>query len=207
MRRAVSLRAVALTCCLAGSFAAADVAIGVQQATSRVALCAPDRYQDPVPVLFARTKIRKGTLGSSILRNRTYASFKIRCGERSVGAVSDPSFLQGRVVVFPIQPGQQLTRGDFSGGPAWPGVVQVAITTPVAPGQYASLTVEVTPRDRCTIAVYHASLPTPKGLDPQTGASITWRWRLDRRTQWERSPILVRCGRAGTLATQVSTSH
>ncbi len=40
---------------------------------------------------------------------------------------------------------------------------------------------------------------TAKGLGPKTGGKITWRWRVGASTHPGRWPVIVRCGKSGTL--------
>jgi micrococcal nuclease len=71
-------------------------------------------------------------------------------------------------------------------------------------GSYASLTVNVTSRSRCTIQViYDTVVSQAKGLGPKTGGRITWRWRVGTSTHPGSWPIIVKCGKAGTLRTKI----
>ena len=80
------------------------------------------------------------------------------------------------------------------------GAVHKVSLTPVHAGEYASLTVNVSPRARCTIEVlYDTVVSKAKGLGPKTGGRITWRWRVGTSTHAGRWPIIVRCGQSGTL--------
>ena len=88
----------------------------------------------------------------------------------------------------------------------WPvipvaGVVQkVSLTSPVRAGENASLTVRVSPRARCAIGVtYGVVVSKAKGLGPKNGGKITWRWRVGTSTRPGRWPVIVRCGKSGTL--------
>jgi hypothetical protein len=83
-------------------------------------------------------------------------------------------------------------------------VKRVSLTTPVVAGSYASLTVKVTPRARCTIQViYDTVVSEAKGLGPKTGGTITWRWRVGTSTHAGRWPIIVDCGKSGKLRTRI----
>jgi hypothetical protein len=88
----------------------------------------------------------------------------------------------------------------------WPvnpvaGVVRkVSLTSPTRAGEDVSLTVIVSPRARCTIEViYDRVVSRAKGLGPKSGGKITWRWRVGVGTRPGRWPVIVRCGKSGTL--------
>ena len=84
-----------------------------------------------------------------------------------------------------------------SGGAA---VRKVSFTSVVSPNDYASLTVNVAPRARCTIAVVYASgVSKARGLGAKTGGRITWRWKVGSSTTAERWPVRVVCGKSGKL--------
>ena len=84
--------------------------------------------------------------------------------------------------------------------PAAATVRKVSLTTPVRAGADASLTVNVSPRARCTIEViYDTVVSKAKGLGPKTGGRITWRWRVGTSTHPGRWPVIVRCETSGTL--------
>ena len=92
----------------------------------------------------------------------------------------------------------------------WPvnpvaGVVRkVSLTSPVRAGEDASLTVNVSPRARCTIEViYDTIVSKAKGLGPKSGGKITWRWRVGTSTHPGRWPVIVRCGKSGTLKLRI----
>lgn len=83
-------------------------------------------------------------------------------------------------------------------------VRKVSLTTPVRAGEDAALTVTVSPRARCTIEViYDTVVSKAKGLGPRTGGKITWRWRVGTSTHPGSWPIIVRCGKSGTLRTKI----
>jgi hypothetical protein len=83
-------------------------------------------------------------------------------------------------------------------------VRKVSLTTPVRAGEDASLTVNVTPRARCSIEViYDTVVSKAKGLGRKTGGRITWRWRVGTSTHAGRWPIIVRCGKSGTLRLRI----
>jgi hypothetical protein len=82
------------------------------------------------------------------------------------------------------------------------GVRLVAVTSPVRAGSDASLTVSVSPAQTCSITVYYKSGPSQAaGLYPLRGTRITWTWTVGSRTTPGRWPILVSCGKAGSLRT------
>jgi hypothetical protein len=83
-------------------------------------------------------------------------------------------------------------------------VKRLSLTSPVRAGSYASLAVTVSPKARCTIAVvYDTVVSEAKGLGPKTGGKITWRWRVGTNTHPGAWPIVVKCGKAGTLRTKI----
>jgi hypothetical protein len=151
-----------------------------------------------VRVLVANRVIQKGTPGSVIAKKKMYRPFTLPCGEREPGAFSNPSDLDGRVAAHDIFPGQQLTQVDFA------GVIRLSLTSPVRAGEDAALTVRVSPRARCTIEViYDTVVSKAKGLGPKTGGRITWRWRVGTSTHAGRWPVIVRCGKSGTLRLRI----
>ena len=84
--------------------------------------------------------------------------------------------------------------------PATAAVKRTAFTSVVPAGDYASLSVQVAPRSRCTIkVVYSTGASRAAGLGAKTGREITWRWRVGSRTKPGRWPVRVDCGKAGKL--------
>jgi micrococcal nuclease len=80
-------------------------------------------------------------------------------------------------------------------------VRKVSFTTVVSPNDYASLTVNVSPRARCTIkVVYDTTVSHARGLGPKTGSRITWRWKVGSSTHPGRWPVTVDCGSSGKLS-------
>ena len=78
------------------------------------------------------------------------------------------------------------------------------LTSPVRAGEDASLTVNVSPRARCTIEViYDALVSKAKGLGTKSGGKITWSWRVGTSTHPGRWPVIVRCGKSGTLKLRI----
>lgn len=80
----------------------------------------------------------------------------------------------------------------------------VKVTSPVGAGSYATLTASVRPNATCSITVYYKSGPSrAQGLSPKrsVGGRIGWRWKVGTRTTPGRWPIVVSCGRAGSLRT------
>lgn len=79
-------------------------------------------------------------------------------------------------------------------------VRKISMTSPLRAGKDASLTVSVSPRARCTIKVaYEGAVSKARGLGPKSGVRITWRWRVATSTPPGRWPVIVRCGKSGTL--------
>jgi beta-lactamase superfamily II metal-dependent hydrolase len=62
----------------------------------------------------------------------------------------------------------------------------VSLTSPIAPGQRATLKIQTTPGADCTIAVYYKSgRSQAQGLGPQTAAAdggVTWSWKVGSST-------------------------
>ncbi len=65
-------------------------------------------------VLVARALIPKGTSGTVIGTKELYQGAQIKRKEVKAGAIADPSYLNGRVAVDDVLPGQQLTTADFT---------------------------------------------------------------------------------------------
>jgi hypothetical protein len=85
-------------------------------------------------------------------------------------------------------------------GTAQPSVRRGTFTPVVHAGDYASLSVAVSPRARCTITiVYDTTVSHAHGLGPKTGSTITWEWRVGSSTHPGRWPITVDCGKSGQL--------
>ncbi|HSL63792.1 MAG TPA: hypothetical protein VK874_03965 [Gaiellaceae bacterium] len=79
-----------------------------------------------------------------------------------------------------------------------------AFTRTVSPNDYATLTITVTPRARCTITViYDTVVSKARGLGPKTGGKITWRWKVGSATHPGTWPVRVNCGRSGKLNTRL----
>ena len=87
--------------------------------------------------------------------------------------------------------------------PAAARVRLVRVTSPTYPGAYATLTAQVSPTATCSITVYYKSGPSQaKGVQPlRRGGRVSWTWKVGTRTTPGRWPIVVSCGRAGTLRT------
>lgn len=88
--------------------------------------------------------------------------------------------------------------------PASASVKKVAFTGTVATSNYASLTVKVTPKSRCTIkVVYDTVTSRAKGLVAKTGITLTWRWKVGSNTHPGLWPVTVDCGKAGKLTVRL----
>jgi len=89
-----------------------------------------------------------------------------------------------------------------SPAPADARVRQSSVTSPIAHGAYATLTVAVAPSAMCSITVHYKSGPSrARGLYPKRGSRISWTWKIGTRTTPGRWPIDVSCGAAGALRT------
>jgi hypothetical protein len=63
----------------------------------------------PAPVLVAKEFIPAGTMGDFVQNKELYVLTSIPYRGLAYKAISDPSVLDGRVVVMDIRPGEQLT--------------------------------------------------------------------------------------------------
>ena len=70
----------------------------------------------PTPVLVAKSLIPKGTSGTVIAEKQLFQAATLAKDDLKVGAISDPAYLNGRVAVADIFPGQQITTADLSAG-------------------------------------------------------------------------------------------
>ena len=70
----------------------------------------------PTPVLVAKNLIPKGTSGTVIAKKQLFQAATLSKNDLKVGAISDPAYLNGRVAVADIFPGQQITTADLSAG-------------------------------------------------------------------------------------------
>ena len=70
----------------------------------------------PSPVLVAKKLIPKGTSGTVIAEKQLFQAATLAKDDLKVGAISDPAYLNGRVAVADIFPGQQITTADLSVG-------------------------------------------------------------------------------------------
>ena len=68
------------------------------------------------PVLVAKNLIPKGTSGTVIAEKQLFQAASLSKDDLKVGAISDPAYLNGRVAVADIFPGQQITSADLSAG-------------------------------------------------------------------------------------------
>ena len=86
-------------------------------------------------------------------------------------------------------------------------VKPIALTSTVAAGRSATLTVHVSPKARCTLRItvkYGNSGPRAVELERKTGGRVTWRWRIRSNVEPGRLPMVVRCGESGTLKTGIT---
>ena len=71
----------------------------------------------PTPVLVAKNLIPKGTSGIVIAEKQLFQAATLAKDDLKVGAISDPAYLNGRVAVADIFPGQQITTADLERRP------------------------------------------------------------------------------------------
>ena len=67
-------------------------------------------------MLVAKNLIPKGTSGTVIAEKQLFQAATLSKDDLKVGAISDPAYLNGRVAVADIFPGQQITTADLSVG-------------------------------------------------------------------------------------------
>jgi len=70
----------------------------------------------PTPVLVAKNLIPKGTSGTVIAEKQLFQAATFAKDDLKVGAVADPAYLNGRVAIGDIFPGQQITTADLTAG-------------------------------------------------------------------------------------------
>ena len=68
----------------------------------------------PTSVIVAKALIPQGTSGTIIGTKNLYQPTTLPKKEVKIGAVADPAYINGRVAVADILPGQQLTTADFT---------------------------------------------------------------------------------------------
>lgn len=68
----------------------------------------------PTSVIVAKALIPKGTSGSIIGAKSLYQPTTLPKQEVKAGAIADPAYINGRVAVVDILPGQQITTADFT---------------------------------------------------------------------------------------------
>lgn len=73
-----------------------------------------DAEKEPTPVLVAKGLIPAGTSGTIIAQKELFQVASLPKDDLKVGAISDPAFLNGRVAVVDVFPGQQITTADVS---------------------------------------------------------------------------------------------
>jgi hypothetical protein len=85
----------------------------------------------------------------------------------------------------------------------------VHVTSPVSPGEHATLTARVAPARSCRITVYYKSGPSvAQGLGPKrpSHGRVSWTWMVGTNTTAGRWPIQVSCGSAGSFLTHFRVS-
>lgn len=91
------------------------------------------------------------------------------------------------LILAPFAYGQQLE------------VKIVSLTSPVSPGDDATITIQTGARADCLITVRYKSGPSKaRGLVPKTADSqgrVSWTWRVGSRTTPGTWPIIVTCSR------------
>jgi hypothetical protein len=86
----------------------------------------------------------------------------------------------------------------------------VSVTSPVAPGAYATVVASTAPNAGCDITVrYKSGISTAQGLTPQTAdgsGHVSWTWKVGTRTTPGSWPITVECTPGGADSTQFTVS-
>jgi Flp pilus assembly protein CpaB len=84
-----------------------------------------DRYRSSVraenantSVLVAKSLIIKGASGTQVAKRDQYQAAELAREDVKDGAIADPAYLNGRVAVNDVLPGQQLTTADFTEAPS-----------------------------------------------------------------------------------------
>jgi hypothetical protein len=93
----------------------------------------------PTPVLVAKQLIPKGTPGSFLATSTMYAATTLPPNEVEVGAVADPSYLNGQAAAVDILPGEQIVASDFASGVA--SMTVLVATEPIPKGTPGSIVV------------------------------------------------------------------
>ena len=173
----------------------------------------------PTPVLVAKNLIPKGTSGIVIAEKQLFQAATLAKDDLKVGAISDPAFLNGRVAVADIFPGQQITTADLSAGltdaiPTQLTGKQRAVAIPVSGAR--GLVGYVASGDR--VDIYYETggerrhcprAPRPEHVVMRAPAAEGQPAILAQTPGWRRSlhwpPTLARCGsssaRRGTRRT------
>ncbi len=71
--------------------------------------------KQPVPVLVAKTLIPRGMPGELVATSSLYQVTTVRKDRLLTSAITNPGSLTGKIAVHDINPGAQLTTGDFAG--------------------------------------------------------------------------------------------
>lgn len=92
---------------------------------------------EPTPVLVAKNLIPKGTSGTVIAEKQLFQVATMERDKLKTGALADPAYLNGRVAMTDIFPGQQITTADVSAGftdaiPTQLSGIQRAVAIPVS---------------------------------------------------------------------------
>ena len=80
--------------------------------------------------------------------------------------------------------------------------------SPLSIHAFQRLTVNVSPRARCSIkVVYGTTVSSARGLGKKTGGRITWRWKVGSNTNPGSWPETVDCGQSGKLTVKATLSE
>ena len=91
------------------------------------------------------------------------------------------------------------------------GINIVSLTSPIARGSQASITINTAPNVRCTITVYYKSgASKAQGLDPKNSdgnGSCTWSWKVGTRTTPGDWKIVLTAEGAGQIETYFTVTE
>ena len=110
-------------------------------------------------MLVAKGLIPKGTSGTVIAEKGLFQAATLPKDDLKVGAISDPAYLNGRVAVADIFPGQQITTADVSAG------LTDAIPTQLS-GKQRAVAISVDRRPRASSATWRAATTSTSTTRP-----------------------------------------
>lgn len=128
-----------------------------------------------------------------------------------IGAGVVYTFFSGQQEPKASKPAKKVSQEDYKPikpkavdpkGPV--GIAQESITSPVAPGANAAVTIKTKPNALCHIAVTYNNVPsTDSGLSPKKAdafGSVTWTWTVGPNTPVGAWPVSLTCAENGKSA-------